>query len=73
MLIDAFHNPALFFPYMAKVGPDGNLYVTAGAICRADGTTSFGGGHVPCSVGTMKGGRLVKINLPHQEDDTNAG
>jgi len=73
MLIDAFHNPALFFPYMAKVGPDGNLYVTAGAICNADGTTTFAGGHVPCSVGSMKGGRLVKINLPHEEEDTNAG
>ena len=63
MLADAFHNPALFLPYSAKFGPDGNLYVTTGAVCNADGTSSFGNGQVPCAVGEKKGGRLVKISL----------
>jgi hypothetical protein len=63
MLADAFHNPALFLPYSAKFGPDGNLYVTTGAVCNADGTSSFGGGHIPCAIGEKKGGRLVKISL----------
>ena len=63
MLADAFHNPALFLPYSAKFGPDGNLYVTTGAVCNADGTSSFGGGHLPCALGEKKGGRLVKISL----------
>jgi hypothetical protein len=69
VIADAFHNPSLFFPYMVKVGPDGNLWVTAGAICGADGTTTFAGGHVPCSVGNKKGGRLLMISLPHEEDN----
>ena len=63
MLADAFHNPALFLPYSAKFGPDGNLYVTTGAVCNADGTSSFGGGPLPCALGEKKGGRLVKIRL----------
>ena len=63
MLADAFHNPALFLPYSAKFGPDGNLYVTTGAVCNADGTSSFGGGNLPCAIGEKKGGRLVKISL----------
>ena len=56
-------NPALFLPYSAKFGPDGNLYVTTGAVCNADGTSSFGGGNLPCAIGEKKGGRLVKISL----------
>ena len=69
MLADAFHNPALFLPYMAKVGPDGNLWVTSGAICPADGANPFGGGPNPCTIGATKGGRLVKLSLPSSEEN----
>jgi hypothetical protein len=69
MLADAFHNPLLFLPYMAKIGPDGNLYVTSGDVCPADGSNPFGGGPNPCTIGNTKGGRVVKITLPHNEEN----
>jgi hypothetical protein len=65
LLADAFHNPTLFLPYMAKIGPDGNLYVTTGAICPSSGANPFGGGPNPCTIGDAKGGRVVKIHLSH--------
>jgi hypothetical protein len=69
VLADFARFPALFLPYNATIGPDRNLYVTAGATCGATGN-----GPPPCTVGNAKGGRLVKINLPHaQEDDHNSG
>jgi hypothetical protein len=60
LLADAVHNPVLFLPYMDAIGPDGNLYVTSGTVCNADGTSTVAPGPV-CSTG----GRLVKISLPH--------
>lgn len=46
----------LQFPNMDTIGPDGNLYVSAGAIC---GTKPVAG--PPCFGGT---GRILKITLP---------
>lgn len=51
----------LQFPNMDTVGPDGNLYVSAGAIC---GTQPVAG--PPCFGGT---GRVLKITLPHSGED----
>lgn len=68
VLASAFQNPLLFEPYMAKVGPDGNLYVTTGATCAADGANPFPGGPNPCTVGNAKGGRVVKLSLSHGDD-----
>ncbi len=48
-------NGALLLPYMPTLGKDGNLYVTAGAICAADGSTQL----PSCNTG----GRVVKIAL----------
>jgi hypothetical protein len=75
VLADAFHNPALFLPYMAKVGPDGNLWVTSGAICGVDGANPFAGGPGPtppnpCTIGDKKGGRLVKLSLSNNQENT---
>jgi len=51
----------LRFPNMDTVGPDGNLYVTVGSVC---GTT-------PAADGECAGltGSVVKITLPHAEND----
>ena len=69
VLADAFHNPLLFLPYMAKFGRDGNLYVTSGAICGIDGANPFQGAPFnPCTIGNIKGGRVVKLNLAHGDD-----
>jgi hypothetical protein len=50
----------LMFPNMAAVGPDGNLYVTAGAICPAVGANV-----APCFGAT---GTVLKIALPRNEE-----
>jgi hypothetical protein len=68
MLADAFSNPLLYLPYNATVGPDGNLYVTAGAICPVSGEGPPGPVN-PCTIGDAKGGRVVKISLAHAGDD----
>src|SRR5947209_1971076 len=64
VLADTTSVPTLFLPYGAAIGPDGNLYVVAGAICSAQGQGPPG-----CTRGNVTGGRLLKINLPHDEDD----
>ena len=74
ILADAVHNPALSLPYMAKVGPDGNLWVTSGAICGVGGADPFAGAPFPtppnpCTIGSKKGGRLLKISLPKSEEN----
>jgi hypothetical protein len=60
---------ALALPYSASVGPDGKLYVTAGAVCPASGANPFPGMPNPCTVGDIKGGRVVTINLSHDDED----
>ena len=56
----------LTFPNMAAIGPDGNLYVTAGSICPANGASPFPpGAPNPC----VGGGKVLKINLPRGEGD----
>jgi hypothetical protein len=67
LLTDAVHNPTLFLPYMDAIGPDGNLYVTSGTVCNADGTSAVAPASV-CSIGGP-GGRLVKISLPRGGED----
>jgi hypothetical protein len=64
VLADTASVPTLFLPYSAAIGPDGNLYVVAGAICGAQGQGPPG-----CTSGNVAGGRLLKINLPYGEDD----
>ena len=51
----------LAFPNMAAVGPDGNLYVTAGSICPAHVPANAPG---PCA----GGGKVLRINLSHEGD-----
>jgi hypothetical protein len=51
----------LQFPNMDVIGPDGNLYVSAGAIC---GTTPVAA--PPCFGGT---GRVLKITLPGGDEN----
>jgi hypothetical protein len=69
MVADAAGNPALSLPYMDTIGPDGNLYVTAGAVCPVSGASPFPpGAPNPCTVGTAKGGRVVMISLKHEDD-----
>ena len=51
----------LNFPNMAAVGPDGNLYVSTGAIC---GSTGVAG--PPCFGAT---GSVTRITLAHGEND----
>ena len=55
----------MFFPYSRAIGPDGNLYVTSGAICDAAGDNPFAGllPFNPCVVGGKAGGRVVRIDL----------
>lgn len=51
----------LFTPNMPAIGPDGNLYVTAGSICDAAGTSPAPpGAPNPCA----GGGKVLKISLP---------
>jgi hypothetical protein len=69
VLGDAFSNPALFLPYSPAIGPDGNLYVTAGAVCGTAGANPFPGGPNPCTIGDAKGGRVVEITLSHGGHD----
>ncbi|OLE77907.1 MAG: hypothetical protein AUG06_12565 [Actinobacteria bacterium 13_1_20CM_2_65_11] len=52
----------LFTPNMAAIGPDGNLYVTAGSICPANVPANAPG---PCA----GGGKVLKISLPREEND----
>ncbi len=59
LLVNTASAPSLFLPYSATIGPDGNLYVTAGATCGAQGQ-----GPPPCATG----GRLLKINIPHDRE-----
>src|SRR5207302_1028657 len=68
VLASSATNPILILPYMPTIGPDGNLYVTAGAICPADGSSPFPpGAPNPCMAGGKAGGKVVKINLPHDD------
>src|SRR6267143_2166622 len=52
----------LFTPNKAAIGPDGNLYVTAGSICPAGVPANDPS---PCA----GGGKVLKIKLPHEEND----
>ena len=62
--------PNLNFPNMPAIGPDGNLYVTAGSICSADGASPFPpGAPNPCA----GGGKVLKITLPHDENGDHQG
>ena len=62
--------PFLVLPYMPTVGPDGNLYVTAGAICPATGASPLPpGAPNPCMAGGKAGGKVVRINLPHEHGE----
>lgn len=54
----------LAFPNMAAIGPDGNLYVTAGSICPANVPANPPG---PCA----GGGKVLRINLRHEGNDSN--
>jgi hypothetical protein len=68
VVADAFHNPALFFPYGDIIGPDGDLYVVTGAVCNVAGDNPFAGAPFnPCVVGDKAGGRLVKIDIAHDD------
>lgn len=68
VLASSVDNPILILPYMPTIGPDGNLYVTAGAICPADGSSPFPpGAPNPCMAGGKPGGKVVKINLPEND------
>jgi hypothetical protein len=62
--------PFLVLPYMPTVGPDGNLYVTAGALCPATGASPAPpGAPNPCMAGGKAGGKVVRINLPHEHGE----
>jgi hypothetical protein len=50
----------LSFPNMAAIGPDGNLYVTTGSICPANGASPF---PPPAPNPCVGGGKVLRINL----------
>jgi hypothetical protein len=50
----------LSFPNMAAIGPDGNLYVTAGSICAATGAPPF---PPPAPNPCVGGGKVLRISL----------
>lgn len=55
----------LVFPNMAAIGPDGDLYVTTGSICPANGASPFPpGAPNPC----VGGGKVLRISLPHDQN-----
>jgi hypothetical protein len=72
-LADSVSNPILTLPYMPAIGPDGNLYVTAGAVCNAAGDSPFPpGAPNPCLTGekpgeAKPGGKVVRISLPSED------
>jgi hypothetical protein len=60
----------LNFPNMAAIGPDGNLYVTAGSLCDAAGTSPAPpGAPNPC----VGGGTVLRISLPHDDNGNHQG
>jgi sugar lactone lactonase YvrE len=50
----------LSFPNMAAIGPDGNLYVTTGSICPANGASPV---PPPAPNPCVGGGKVLRINL----------
>ena len=69
-LADSFSSPSLTLPYMPAIGPDGNLYVTAGTICNSAGDSPFPpGAPNPCMAGGKPGGKVVRIDLPRPRED----
>jgi hypothetical protein len=76
-LADSATSPVLSLPYTPAIGPDGNLYVTAGSICDTAGDSPNPPGTPgpnPCKFGdkpgdVKPGGKVVKITLPSSNDE----